>query len=130
MQGDYSEASSVPITTIALTFVLSAGAFAATQSKSVTFDKAVQVNGTTVPAGDYKVKYDDSSSNAQVSFLQGKKQVATASGQVKDLGKKANQTAVIVRTGNSVPALEEIDFGGSAKGLTFAAPATDANAGQ
>lgn len=52
--------------------------FAATKnSASLTISEAVSVQGVQLAPGDYKVRWDGSAPAVQVSFLQGKKVVAT-----------------------------------------------------
>src|SRR6516225_11960208 len=89
-----------------LTFVLSSGAFAATVSKTLTLDNPVQVNGTTLQPGDYKVSYDDSTPNTQVTFQKGKEKIATVPAQIKPLGSKTNSTALVINTQGSTATLD------------------------
>ena len=44
------------------------------------------------------MKYDVDGSNAQVKFLKGNKEVASANGQVKTLTKKADSNQVVLNT--------------------------------
>lgn len=62
-----------------LLFTLALASYAAEKnSQNITFYDSVKVGSTTLPAGDYKVVWDGTGDNVQVSFLQGKKTVATA----------------------------------------------------
>ncbi len=108
-----------PVAVLAVSLALSLGAVAETHSKSIDVGKAVQVNGTTLKEGTYKVEWDGNGPTTQVKFLQGKKQVATAQAQVKDLGKKTDSTSVILNNQGNVPTLNEIDFGGMTQGLVI-----------
>ena len=99
---------------------LSIAALAETQSKSLTLFNDVQVNGKTLPAGQYKVKVDSTGSTAQVTFMQGKKEVASAPAQLKPLANKQNSTQIQLNSANGKPQLDEIDFGGSTTGMSFA----------
>ena len=110
--------------------MLSAGALAETHSKNLDLDKSVQVNGTTLAPGSYKVTYDDSGATAQVTFMKGKNKVATAPAQIKKLDSKASTTSVILSNKTSVPSLEEIDFGGSTQGLVLSNAAAGATTGE
>lgn len=49
---------------------------------SVTLGDPVTVGNTVLPAGDYKVKWEGTGSDVKVSFLQGKKELATAAATV------------------------------------------------
>ena len=108
-----------PVTTVALALTLSVAACAESNTKNLTLREAVQVNGTTLPAGSYKVKYELNGSNAQVAILQGKKQIVTASGEVKQLPKKAGANQIVVRHNGNVPELAEIDFDGQKTGIAL-----------
>ena len=52
----------------ALTLMLTGAAFAGTVSKTLTFQDPVQVNGTTLQPGDYKVTYDDNAATTQLTL--------------------------------------------------------------
>jgi len=95
------------------------GAAAETIKKSVSFPGAVEVNGKTLPAGDYKVKIDTNGSNAQVTFLKDGKEVASAPAEVKTLAVKQNSTQVQMNTAGSTPRLDEIDFSGTTTAVRF-----------
>jgi len=47
-------------------------------SASVTFPEAVTINGTQIPAGDYRVEWQGTGTSVEASILQGKKVLATA----------------------------------------------------
>jgi hypothetical protein len=67
------------LTIVVLALLIPAALFAAPKnSAKVTFNSAVTVNGTQVPAGDYRVEWQGSGDAVQASILQGKKVVATA----------------------------------------------------
>lgn len=72
---------------------MSMSAFAASNSANVSLPHAISVNGKQLPKGDYKVKWEGSGSDVQVSFLQGKNVIATASGKVTPRQSKANYTS-------------------------------------
>jgi hypothetical protein len=97
----------------AVTLMLTGAAFAGTVSKTLTFNDPVQINGTTLQPGDYKVTYDDNATNTQLTFKKGKKDVATASAQVKQLDTKAPTTSVEFNTEGSTRKLQQINDGGS-----------------
>lgn len=103
----------------ALAMTLSVSAFAETKTKDLTFVRDVQLNGTTIPAGQYKLAYDENGSTAQVKVLKGKKEVATATGQVKQLDKKASQNILMLDNTTSTPSIAEIEVGGTHTGITF-----------
>lgn len=112
-----------------LTLALTSGAFAETKTKTVTFDKTVQINGTTLKSGEYKVTYDEGAPTSQLTFQKGKEKVATATAQVKDLGKKTDSTEIVYNTQSSTPSVSEIRFGGSKQALVLSESST-ATSGQ
>jgi hypothetical protein len=87
--------SKFAVLSVLLLTLLSAGLFAATKnSDSVTFFDSVKVGGTELAAGEYKVVWNGDGPDVQVSFLQGKKTVATAPAR---LVKEQNSSAKAVR---------------------------------
>lgn len=109
---------------LALVLMLSLGAFAKEKSESLTLYHDATLNGTNLPAGEYTVKYDVSGTNAQVKFMHGKKEVASATGQVKSLDKKPATSQVVLNTENNARDISEIDFGGKDTAITFASAGT------
>ena len=69
---------------MALALLLASSAFAATKG-SLQIGNPVTVNGTTLKPGDYKVQWEGSGPNVEVSILQGKNVVAKAPAHVVDL---------------------------------------------
>ncbi len=114
----------------ALTLMLTGAAFAGTVSKTLTFENPVQVNGTTLQPGDYKVTFDDHAATTQLTFKKGKKDVATAPAQVKQLGTKTPTTSVIYNTQGSTQSIQEIHFGGSTDAVVLSDNGSSAPSGQ
>jgi len=116
---------------LALTLTLSIGAFAASKSQSITLYHDAQLNGKTLPAGDYTVKCDNTGSTAQVRFIRNGKEVASASGQVKQLTNAPESNQVVTMGGGSGPAtISEIDFSNTKSAVTFETSTAMSNAGQ
>ena len=109
---------------LALALMLSLSALAKEKSESVTLYHDATLNGASLPAGQYVVKYDVEGANAQVKFMQGKKEVASANGQVKSLGKKSPSNQIVIDTENNGRNISEIDFNGKDTGITFASAAS------
>jgi len=114
----------------ALSLMLTGAAFAGTVSKSLTFQDPVTVNGTTLQPGDYKVTYDDASQNPQLTFKKGKKDVATAPAQLKQVGTKTNTTSVEFTGEGSNRKIQQIQFGGSTQALVLSDGGSNASSGQ
>lgn len=116
---------------LALTLTLSIGAFAASKSQSVTLYHDAQLNGKTLPAGDYTVKCDTTGSTTQVRFIRNGKEVASATGQVKQLTSAPESNQVVTLDGSGGAAtITEIDFSNSKSGVSFETSTAMSTAGQ
>jgi hypothetical protein len=102
---------------LVLALMISISAFARPKSETITLSQDATLSGTKLPAGDYTVKYDVNGSTAQVKFLKGSKEVASANGQVKTLSKKPNSTQVVFDS--NARNISEIDFGGKDTAISF-----------
>jgi hypothetical protein len=99
---------------------MSLNAFAGSKSESITLMHDVQVNGTTLHAGDYTVKYDANGSTCLVKMVKNGKTVATANGELKQLANKPAHTQIVLdESTGDVPALSEMDFSNSTTAITF-----------
>jgi len=107
---------------------MSLSAFAGSKSQTLTLAHDAQLNGTTIPAGEYTLKYDTNGQTCQVKVLKGKKEVASADGQVKQLASKPDHDQVVLNTGSGVPSINEVDFSNSTTAITF--DSSMANAGK
>jgi hypothetical protein len=109
---------------------MSIGAFAASKSQEVTLLHDAQLNGKTLPAGDYTVKCDTTGNTAQVKFVKNGKEIASATGQVKQLANAPDRNQVITQDGNGSSTISEIDFSNSKSGVTFDSGMSMSSAGQ
>jgi hypothetical protein len=98
----------------ALAFALISSAFASDSHKSsFEISAPTQVNGTTLPAGEYTAKWEGSGPNVQVSIMQGRKVVATVPAQVVMLDRAASNTqAEIKNSSNGDRELSSLQFSG------------------
>jgi hypothetical protein len=62
--------------------LLASAAFAG-EKASVNVYETVKLNGKTIPAGNYKVSWEGTGSNVQVSIVKGKETVATVPAQLE-----------------------------------------------
>jgi len=91
--------------------LMSAPAFAAKNSQSVNFPNAVKVGTTQLPAGDYKVSWDGTGSNVQVTLEQkGTKHPATATIAAKVVEQKNPQVGYTVDSTGGVNSIETLQF--------------------
>src|SRR5258708_33966001 len=79
-----------------LALLLASSAFAATKG-SLQLSNAVTVNGTTLKPGDYKVQWEGSGPNVELSIMQGKNVIPKASAHVVDLEKPSSNDAAVIR---------------------------------
>ena len=92
--------------------LLAANAFAINKG-SFEIRDAVKVNGQSLAAGDYQLRWDGSGSSVQLSILKGKKVVATAPAQMVTLtGSSPNDVVLLKSNSDGSKVLSEIRFGG------------------
>jgi len=103
---------------------MSLSAFAGSKPESITLLHDVQLNGTTIPAGDYTVKYDTNGSTCLVKVMKGSKTVATANGELKQLTNKPAHNQVVLDDTGSGPAVSEMDFSNTSTAITFGSNTT------
>ena len=111
---------------LGLAVLLATGAFASNKG-SLHVEEAVQVNGQQIPAGDYQLRLDGTGSNVELSFMQGKKEVAKTSAKVVTLEQAPPNDATVVdrRSGAS---LSEVRFAGKKFALAISGEASSASA--
>ena len=109
---------------LSLALLMSTSLFAAS-SGSLHLTQAVQLNGTEIKAGDYKVTWEGTGSDVNVSILKGRDVVAKAPGQMKELGSKfGSDAAVVQKRDGGTSVLTGLRFGGKAYAIEFADQAT------
>ena len=79
-----------------LALLLASSAFAATKV-NLTLQNPTTVNGTKLKAGDYKLEWDGSGPNVEVSILQGKAVVAKVPAKVVELNVAAQNNSAVIR---------------------------------
>jgi len=94
------------------------GAFARDKNqRSVDIPDAVQVGGTQLEPGHYKLQIQGSGPDVQVTFLQNGKTVATVPGTLKTNDNEVTQDSVVENSANKT--LEEIHFRRDKESLVF-----------
>jgi len=92
--------------------LLASSAFAGTKG-SLQLNSVVTVNGTQLKPGDYKVEWEGSGPNVEMSILRGKDVVAKVPAHVVELPTAAsNSAAVTHESGNGEKALAGVRFQG------------------
>jgi len=98
---------------LGLTVLLATSVFAASNKGSLETLSSIKVNGTTLPAGSYQLKWEGTGSNVQLNILKGSKVVATSPARLVDLQQSPNQDqAVMKNNGDGSKSLAEVRFGG------------------
>lgn len=85
-----------------LALLVASSAFAATKG-SLQLNNPVTINGTTLKPGDYKVQWEGSGPNVELSIIQGKNVVAKAPAHIVELQSAAGQDAAVTRKNDSGP---------------------------
>jgi len=79
-----------------LALLLTSGAFAATKA-DLTLQSPTTINGAQLKPGDYKLQWEGSGPNVEVSIQQGKKVIAKVPAKVVDLNVASQNNAAILR---------------------------------
>jgi hypothetical protein len=87
---------------LGLALVLTCSAFAGTKA-NLQLNNPVTLNGTTLKPGDYKVQWEGSGPNVEVSIIQGKNVVAKVPAHVVELPTAAPNDAAVTRKNDSGP---------------------------
>ena len=97
---------------LGVALLLASSAFAANRA-NFTFNSPTTVNGTKLKAGDYKLEWDGTGSEVQVSFIQGKKVVAKVPAKLVDLNSNSqNDAAVVNSNSDGTTTLTALRFAG------------------
>ena len=109
------------IAVLSLALLLSTSMFAATASSgSMSLTHAVQLNGTQLKPGDYKITWEGTGPDVKVSVMQGKTVVATAPAHLREVEKSYSSNATLLQTNSDgSSALGGIRFGGKKVALDF-----------
>jgi len=92
--------------------MLAASAFATTKG-DLQLATTVNVNGTQLPPGEYKVKWEGTGPNVEASIMQGKTVVATVPAKLVEMQKVSNLNAAVVHKGDDGSlTLNQIRFSG------------------
>jgi hypothetical protein len=97
---------------LGLVLLLATTAFAANKG-SLQVQEPVTVSGTTLSPGEYKVEWEGSGSNVELSIVQGKKVVAKVPAHMVDLSQPAaSNAAVVTKNNDGSRSLSEVRFSG------------------
>ncbi|HXB54538.1 MAG TPA: hypothetical protein VN461_07120 [Vicinamibacteria bacterium] len=109
----------VPAVTLCLA-TLAVGA-SSRQSVTVELPEATALNGTQLSAGTYTISWMGEGPEVAVTVKKSGKVVAETRGKLVDIGRKAEEDAVVVRTdGGGSKTLTKVQFGGRKSALVGA----------
>jgi hypothetical protein len=92
----------------------------AKDSRTVTLNRNVVLSGTTLPAGQYVVRWVTHNLQATVEFTHDRKVVLSTEGKFEDRGKKYDSNMVVYETAaDGAVMISEIRFAGSSQVLVF-----------
>ena len=103
---------------LGLAVLLATGAFASNKGSFHT-QEAVQVNGQAIPAGDYQLRWEGTGSNVEVSFMQGKKEIAKTTAKLIELDRPADYDSSVVDHSGGKTSVSEVRFAGKKTALAL-----------
>jgi len=106
--------------TLALLAVLALAlnAFAAGGQMTIKLYESKNLNGKQLKPGEYKVKWERHSTEADVTFLKDKNEVVAVKGKFVDRGSPATANAVVTRlNGDGTETIKELRFQGKSEVL-------------
>ena len=111
---------------LAMVLLVAMGAFAG--DKTITLSESTSINGQKLAAGEYKVKYQVNGSTADLHFLKGNKEVASASGQVVEMANAAREDSVVTTAnGDGTSKLIELQFANKKSAIKLGSESSSGN---
>jgi hypothetical protein len=96
---------------LGLAVLLASSAFASNKG-SLQVREPFEVNGQQLAPGEYQLRWDGTGSNVEVSFMQGKKEVAKAPARIVELDKASAYDAAVVDRASGKATVSEVRFAG------------------
>jgi hypothetical protein len=113
---------------LGLALLLATSALAANKG-SLSVQEPVMVNGTKLPAGDYKVQWEGTGPSVELSITQGKKVIAKVPAQIVNLEAPSSSDAVVVKkNGDGSKSLSEVRLSGKKFAIAVGEEAAKAEA--
>ena len=113
----YSKSFKVMVAGLFLLFSISA--LAAANSGSLKLSGPAELNGKQLKSGDYKVKWEGTGQDVQVSLFQGKNVVASAPAKLVDTTSAEQGNSVVLDAEGGPSSIREIHFNGKKQILVF-----------
>jgi hypothetical protein len=105
---------------LGLAVLLASSAFASNKGTSQVHE-TLEVNGQQLAAGEYQVRWDGTGSNVEVSFMQGKKEIAKTSAKLVNLDRASDYDAATVDHSSGKARVSEVRFAGKKYALALGA---------
>jgi hypothetical protein len=105
---------------LGLAVLLASSAFASNKG-SLEVREAIEVNGQQLAPGEYQLRWDGTGSNVEVTFIQGRKEVAKAPAKVVALDKAYGYDSAVVDHTGGKATVSEIRFAGKKFALAIGA---------
>src|SRR5580658_3381407 len=105
---------------LGLAVLLASSAFASNKG-SIQVREPFEVNGQQLAAGEYQLRWDGTGSNVEVSFMQGRKEVAKTSAKIVALDKAPGYDSAIVDHASGKATVSEVRFAGKKYALAIGA---------
>ena len=126
-EGEFSMKTSKSLF-LGLALLLATSAFAANKG-SLSVQEPVMVAGTKLAAGDYKVQWEGTGPNVEVSITQGKKVIAKVPAQLVKLEEPSSSDAAVVKNnGDGSKSLSEVRLSGKRFSIALGEEAAKADA--
>jgi hypothetical protein len=117
------------ISTLLATVALFAVTAFAANKGSLQTSEPLNLNGTTLKTGEYKVTWEGNGPDVEVSILRGKDVVAKTQGRLVDLPRAPLGDALVTKTNSDGSrSLSQIQFGGKKQALELNDQTSQANA--
>lgn len=112
-----------------LALLLASSAIAATKG-TLTLNDATTLNGTKLKAGEYKLEWDGSGPNVEVSVVQNKKVIAKVQAKVVDLSSPSqNDAALVTKNDDGTTSLTGVRFEGKKFAIDLSQTSDEMQAG-
>ena len=105
---------------LGLAVLLASSAFASNKG-TLRVHESSEVAGQQLAAGEYQLRWDGTGSNVEVSFMQGKKEVAKASAKVVALDTASDYDSAVVDHSSGKATVTEVRFAGKKYALALSA---------
>jgi hypothetical protein len=105
---------------LGLAVLLASSAFASNKG-TLQVAEPFQVNGQQLAAGEYQLRWDGTGSNVEVSFMQGRKEVAKATAKVVAMDRAPAYDSALVDRSSGKATLSQVRFAGKKYALALGA---------